>query len=63
MRFTMDYTEGEWWELVVIKPPYPITDNLASSDGRVKLEQAILFKVLNNSQNIARTHCFSGQST
>jgi hypothetical protein len=37
MRFAMDYCDGEWWELLLIKPPSPITDNLASSDGRVKL--------------------------
>ena len=37
MRFAMDYSDGEWWELLVIKPPSPVTDNLASSDGRVNL--------------------------
>jgi hypothetical protein len=41
MRFAMDYSDGEWWELLVIKPPSPVTDNLASSDGRVNLVQAL----------------------
>lgn len=41
MRFAMDYSDGEWWELLLIKPPSSVTDNLASSDGRVNLVQNI----------------------
>lgn len=37
----MDYSDGDWWELLVIKPPFPVTDSLASSDGRVNLVQNI----------------------
>ena len=44
MRFAMDYSDGEWWELLVIKPPSSVTDNLASSDGRVNLVQNINVK-------------------
>jgi hypothetical protein len=41
MRFAMDDADGGWWEIVVVKPPYPITDSLASVDGRVKFVQAL----------------------
>jgi hypothetical protein len=51
----MDYSEGEWWEVVVIRPPFPVTDNLASADGRVTFVEGFAFRVVINSQNVCCT--------
>jgi hypothetical protein len=54
----MDYSDGEWWELVIIRPPFPVTDNLASADGRVTLVQGLVFKVIINSHNVGTSALF-----
>jgi hypothetical protein len=61
MRSAMDCSDPEWWELVVVRPTFPVTDNLASADGRVIFVQGLISTVDIDSPNAARVHCFSRQ--